>query len=220
MSSKPKLKPLAVVELPPPLLPPQDDAVAPPPPPPPRRLHALGGSLLDFVGDCIVNAANTGGVTGFGIDELVNRAAGDVEIKDARRGFGGIPTGEAKVTPSFKHTKVKWIVHAVGPVFRENAMENAGASEDDKDMMLFNAYLNSMRRASELECKTVGVCLLSAGVFRGRRPLKDVIGIGVNAILEGLASLPHIEEVSLIAFTPEEQKALTECVKAAGVKFA
>ena len=48
------------------------------------RVVALGGSLLDYEGDAIVNAANTGGVTGFGIDELVNRAAGDVDIKVAR----------------------------------------------------------------------------------------------------------------------------------------
>jgi O-acetyl-ADP-ribose deacetylase (regulator of RNase III) len=48
----------------------------------------------------MVNAANSGGITGFGVDELVNRAGGN-EIKDGRRIFHGIPTGIAKSIPSF-----------------------------------------------------------------------------------------------------------------------
>ena len=43
-------------------------------------IKAIAGSLLDFTGDAIINAANTGGVTGFGIDETINRAAGDDDV--------------------------------------------------------------------------------------------------------------------------------------------
>ena len=39
-------------------------------------LFGLAGSILECHGDAIVNAANTGGVTGFGVDELLNKAGG------------------------------------------------------------------------------------------------------------------------------------------------
>ena len=116
----------------------------------------------------MVNAANTGGVTGFGLDEMVNRAAGDFEIKRARRAFGGIATGDAKFTRSYNHSKVKFIIHAVGPVYRANAT-GRGCSTEDKDRLLASAYRSALARAGELGAATVGFCLLSAGVFRGDR---------------------------------------------------
>lgn len=84
-------------------------------------LYGLAGSILDYQGDAMVNAANTGGVAGFGIDERVNRAGGP-QLKQARRGLQGIPTGTCKSTPSFDHVAVQWIIHAVGPVLRDNAL--------------------------------------------------------------------------------------------------
>jgi len=89
-----------------------------------RRLESFGGgntaviiaagSILDYTGDAFVNAANEGCTGGFGVDEQVNRAGG-YALKEARKLLGGCPTGEAKVTESFEHRKVKHIIHAVGP---------------------------------------------------------------------------------------------------------
>jgi hypothetical protein len=73
---------------------------------PETRLTVCRGSILAFRGDAIVNAANEGCVTGFGVDEAVNRAAGGFLIKEARRGLQGCPTGQAKVTGSVEHTLV------------------------------------------------------------------------------------------------------------------
>lgn len=55
-------------------------------------LCGLAGSILDYKGDAIVNAANTGGVTGSGIDEMINRAGG-LPLKQPRKALGRIPTG-------------------------------------------------------------------------------------------------------------------------------
>lgn len=54
------------------------------------------GSILDYVGDAFVNAANEGCTGGFGVDEQVNKAGG-YELKEARKLFGGCKTGDAKV---------------------------------------------------------------------------------------------------------------------------
>ena len=179
------------------------------------RVVCYGGSILEYCGDAIVNAANTGGVSGFGVDELVNRAAGDHDIKEARRAFGGIDTGEAKVTPSFSHTKVKWIIHAVGPVYRETSMEyerNKTASLMTKDQLLASAYQNSLRCAQKRECRSVAFCLLSAGVFRGPKPLSEVIQCAVESVVQFATAEthpPYFSEIGLVAFTPEEQHQLT-----------
>lgn len=178
------------------------------------ELFALGGSMLDFEGDCCVNAANTGGITGFGIDELVNRAGGN-DLKEARRLFNGIATGSARHTSSFNHKKVKYIIHAVGPVFRDNALRPDPI--EVKYEQLKSAYASSMTCATNLNCQSIAFCLLSAGVFRGNVPLEKVIGIGVEGILsfyeknsedKELAKIPT--KVCICAFTPEEQQALVK----------
>lgn len=179
-------------------------------------LMAYGGSVLSYKGDCVVNAANTGGITGFGIDEMVNRVGGP-KLKEARRLFNGIPTGEAKISDSFDHARFcRWFIHAVGPVFRDNAL--ADETPQQKDQLLIAAYQNSIRRACEVQAESIGFCLLSAGVFRGRRPLSNIIGLGLKGLIEiveklqASGDLGRLKEVCIFAFTKEEQVALQQCV--------
>lgn len=168
-------------------------------------LIAAGGSILDYEGDCMVNAANTGGITGFGLDELVNRKAGNA-MKEARRKFNGIPTGSAKSTPGFNHTAVKWVIHATGPVFRENALSKE--SVEEKYRLLYNAYRNALEEASNLGCEDIGFCLLSCGVFRGEESLEYLIKLGLKAVSKGISESPTIQKVVFVAYTQEEQEAL------------
>jgi O-acetyl-ADP-ribose deacetylase (regulator of RNase III) len=167
-------------------------------------MKVVHGSVLNFEGDAMVNAANTGGVTGFGLDEMVNRAAGDFEIKEARRSLGGIPTGEAKCTPSFKHDKVKFIIHAVGPVYRENAVVKRGSVEE-KDLLLAAAYRSAVNCAVENGAATVGFCLLSVGVFRGDRSLLDLVSIALRTLAN--EARPPLTDISVYAFNEDEQAA-------------
>lgn len=171
----------------------------------------VGGSILDYIGDAFVNAANEGCTGGFGVDEQVNRAGG-FELKEARKLLGGCPTGEAKVTESFDHKKVKHIIHAVGPVYRlkfgMSLDEDHSSFLKAKDPLLVDAYKASLARAQELGVETLGFTLLSAGVFRGERELKDILQLGLKTIVnhcyEGL------KEVTMVAWTKEEQDALVE----------
>jgi len=178
------------------------------------KLIIVAGSILDYVGDAIVNAANEGGTGGFGVDEVINRAGG-FKLKEARKLFNGIPTGEAKVTESFEHTKVSHIIHAVGPVYR---LKLGMKEEDDhseffksKDPLLISAYRASLQRAKELGVKTLGFTLLSAGVFKGARSLKDILEIGIHTIIDNCYE--GLTEVTMVAFTKEEQDELVNIVK-------
>ena len=186
-----------------------------------RQLLLVAASVLDYCGDAFVNAANEGCVGGFGIDEVVNQSGGP-ELKAARKLLGGCPTGNAKSTPAFDHGNTKHIVHAVGPVYRVNRMKQ-GFDKDDKqaqaymlslDPLLRDAYRASMRCAStDCSATSLGMCLLSAGVFRGARPLDDVIEIGLRTVAHALAvsdaCAAGLREVTICAFSEEEQLALS-----------
>ena len=199
------------------------DALLPPIEAGDARLRLVAGSILDYRGDAIVNAANEGCTGGFGVDELVNRAGG-AELKEARKQLGGCPTGEAKVTESFNHSShVKHIVHAVGPVYRVNQMKQGFDNDDERagpymrslDPFLRDAYQASLGRASSgCGATSVGFCLLSAGVFRGARPLDDVVEIGLRTVAHALvtkqACAEGLREVLLCAYSPEEQQVLRE----------
>lgn len=182
----------------------------------PMTVLAFGGSVLDYHGDAIVNAANTGGITGFGVDEQINRAGGN-ELKEARKAFGGIPTGTCKSTTSFQHTSVKWIIHAVGPVLRENAMSKESLGE--KMNQLTAAYKNSLIEASRLNCHDIGFCLLSCGVFRGSVPMETCISHGLRGVYqfyqrslwEDTQILPSC--IGFVAYTKEEQTALKSVIE-------
>eukprot|EP00128_Syssomonas_multiformis_P011273 Colp12_sorted_trinity150504_noHs@17646 len=171
------------------------------------ELVFVEGNLLEFEGDAIVNAANEGGVTGFGIDEAINRAAGDADIKEARRAFGGIPTGTARITGSFAHKRVQWIIHAVGPVYRASSLKHAKLSEAEKDALLVSAYQSALKVAGEHGVRTLGLCPLSAGVFRGERALDDIIGIGVRAVCES-AHTQGMERLVMVAYTKDEAECM------------
>eukprot|EP00581_Thalassiosira_minuscula_P008972 CAMPEP_0183707244 /NCGR_PEP_ID=MMETSP0737-20130205/3858_1 /TAXON_ID=385413 /ORGANISM="Thalassiosira miniscula, Strain CCMP1093" /LENGTH=217 /DNA_ID=CAMNT_0025934855 /DNA_START=91 /DNA_END=744 /DNA_ORIENTATION=- len=181
------------------------------------HLHAIAGSLVtDFVGDAMVNAANEGCVSGFGIDEAINKAGG-YELIRSRRELGGCPTGQAKITPSFGlERRVKFIVHAVGPVYRNNRrflpFSGVGTSAndehgwDEKDTLLTSAYREALQRAAEADCRTVGFCLLSAGVFRGERPLEDIVGMAIEALVGAPEDVvKDLESVCLFAYMAEER---------------
>ena len=185
-----------------------------------KKLELLAGSILDWQGDAFVNAANEGCVGGFGIDEVVNQSGGP-ELKAARKLLGGCATGHAKSTVADAHAKTKHIVHAVGPVYRVNSVKQGFDEEDPRagpymrslDPLLRDAYRSSLRCAgSECGASSIGFCLLSAGVFRGSRPLEDVVEIGLRTLVHALATssacAEGIETVAVCAFAPEEQQAL------------
>lgn len=74
--------------------------------------------------------------------------------------------------------------------------------EDTGDELLFQAYRSAMLQARDKSISTVGFSLLSAGIFRGSRPLSEVLKIGLLAVEANV--YPALEEVFLVAFTERE----------------
>jgi O-acetyl-ADP-ribose deacetylase (regulator of RNase III) len=178
-------------------------------------LCASRGSVVDFgkgtgwprADVAIVNAANRGGLGGGGVDGAISRAGG-AALQAARKALptkptknGGvcrIDTGGAVATGPDEAfgTYAATVVHAVGPNYRVRS--DASAS----DALLASAYTEAMARAAEAKIKYLGFSLISAGIFRGSRSLRDVLEIGVKSVSQ--AAYPGLEEVHFVAYTQNE----------------
>lgn len=150
----------------------------------------------------IVNAANERCLGGGGVDGAINSVAGISLWKDRL----ALPilgeqevrchTGSAVITGPNRYgsLRVSYVVHAVGPAYFRFADEmsdddsDTDTKQDDSvdfaepDALLRSAYQESLERCRENGITDVAFSLLSAGVFRGKRSLNDVLSIGVTAI--------------------------------------
>lgn len=180
-----------------------------------HRLVAAGGSIVNFKGSAIVNAANTKGLGGGGIDGAVNRAGG-YQLMEAREALPiiniltreRIPTGDARMTPAAGMLHCSIVIHAVGPKFSK---QGTPGEDLHQDYQLAQAYTASLDIAQREGCKSIGFTLLSAGIFRGPRTLGNVINIGLEAIVDWCNKPDNDKgpmEIFLIAFTKDEQGVL------------
>ena len=187
----------------------------------PRRVDSLPcgalliisqGSVIDFTGDALVNAANEYCLGGGGVDGAVN-AAGGWRLQDARYalplvpagdGAGGglvrCPTGTAVATIG-GDLAVDTVIHAVGPDYRMFTREPKVG-----DALLESAYKSALQVARSRQVTTLASSLLSSAIYRGKRPLLHVLRIAVRAVRDTAGN--GLREVHLVAFTQDELETL------------
>lgn len=171
------------------------------------QLVVAQGSVVNFQGDAIVNAANEGCLGGGGVDGAITRAGGSA-LKAAREALPVIAgktvrckTGSAVITIGGSLAAAHCI-HAVGPNYHYLSSEQEG------DQLLASAYQTSMSLAAEHGLSSVAFSLISAGVFRGRKSLHDVLDIAVREV--AASAFGGLDEVFLVGFTEQEVDVLLD----------
>ncbi|MCR5490445.1 MAG: macro domain-containing protein [Saccharofermentans sp.] len=126
------------------------------------RFELLNASCADQVADAVVNAANSGLRQGGGICGAIFRKAGSAELTAACGKYKTpLNDGDAVITPAFKMTNAKAIIHAVGPNFGRTP---------DAFKELYEAYYNSLVVLKENGLHSISFPLISAGIFGGNLP--------------------------------------------------
>ena len=108
------------------------------------------------------------------MDGAIHRAAGP-ELLEACARLGGCPTGEAKLTPAFgrlRENGVRFVIHAVGPVWRGGAHREAE--------LLRGCYQAALRLAAELGARSVAFPAISTGAYGF--PLAAAARIAVDTV--------------------------------------
>jgi len=150
------------------------------------EIQILRGDITKQDVDAIVTAANEPLRGGGGVDGAVHRAAGP-ELLRACRVLAPCLTGSAVITLAFDLAPVKWVIHAVGPIY-------SGRLEDAE--LLMSAYTSSLARADEVGAKSVAFPSISTGVYGYPDDLASILS--VQALR---AARTHVATVLLVAFS-------------------
>jgi O-acetyl-ADP-ribose deacetylase (regulator of RNase III) len=150
------------------------------------RLEAALGDITEQAVDAVVNAANQSLAGGGGVDGAIHRAAGARDLHAACRAIGGCATGDAVATPGFA-LPARWIIHAVGPRYRDGAH---GEPE-----LLASCYRRCLEVADELGAASVAFPAISTGIYG--YPPPDAARIAVQTLR---ATPTSVERARMVAF--------------------
>ncbi len=132
--------------------------------------------------DCIVNAANSSLQHGGGVALAISRNGGykiQEESNEYIRKNGKVTTGEVAVTKA-GDLKASYIIHAVGPIWH--------GGKNNEDSLLYNAFINSLKKAEELGCSSIAIPAISSGIYGF--PIKRCAKVFNNALKDFLKSEP------------------------------
>lgn len=156
------------------------------------KIKLLQGDITKIQTEAIVNAANSSLLGGGGVDGAIHRAAGPAILEACvaiRNRQGGCATGEAVITTG-GNLPAKYVIHTVGPVW------NGGRSGEE--LLLANAYRNSLKLAVEHGITTIAFPNISTGVYHFPRSKAAVIA--VDTVSDFLTSHDTIQEVIFVCF--------------------
>jgi O-acetyl-ADP-ribose deacetylase (regulator of RNase III) len=160
------------------------------------RLVVVQGDITLQDTDAIVNAANSTLLGGGGVDGAIHRAGGPSLHEEclaivARQ--GGCPTGQAVIT-SGGLLKARFVIHAVGPVWR-----GGGHGEED---LLRDAYVASLDQVLTVGAGSVSFPSISTGVYGF--PIERAARIAWNTVGDFVRAHGRPSEVRFIVFSRKD----------------
>ena len=151
-------------------------------------LELVQGDITQQTTDAIVNAANSSLLGGGGVDGAIHRAAGP-SLLQATRKLGGCDVGDAKITPGF-NLKARHVIHAVGPVYREDDPQVA--------RLLASAYTRCLETAAEHGLRSLAFPAISTGVYG--YPMRAAADIALLAVWDYLAENARFDLIRFVLY--------------------
>ena len=128
------------------------------------ELKVVQADITDEVVDAIVNAANEHLSHGGGVAGAISRRGG-YSIQDESdayvRKHGPVETGNVGITGPGR-LPCKYVIHAVGPVFH--------GGNHGEDELLASAVYESLKKAHEMNLKSISIPAISSGIFGYPKP--------------------------------------------------
>lgn len=169
------------------------------------QIIALKKSVVEQSADAIVNAANNSLLGGGGVDGAIHRAAGPELVKECAT-LNGCQTGKAKITGAYNIRNARFIIHAVGPVYR-------GREEDAE--LLAGCYTSSLDLALENGCKSIAFPCISTGVYG--YPKEKAAEVSYAAVENWILDHPNEDmTVYFCCFKDEELNAYNRIISSKG----
>ncbi|MGQ9622493.1 MAG: O-acetyl-ADP-ribose deacetylase [Candidatus Caldatribacteriaceae bacterium] len=167
------------------------------------RLSLIQGDITKQETEAIVNAANPRLSGGGGVDGAIHRAGGPRIAEECRK-IGGCPTGKAVIT-SGGNLKARYVIHAVGPVYR-------GGKEGEPEL-LHDAYLSSLALAEERKLRSISFPSISTGAYG--YPIREASRIALRAVIDYLREHPDtsLEDVVFVLFTSQDLAVYEESLR-------
>jgi len=157
-----------------------------------KSLRLERGDITGVKVDVIVNAANSRLAGGGGVDGAIHRAAGPSvmdELDQIRRDTGECPTGKAVITKA-GHLPARYIIHAVGPVYR--------GGREGEAALLASCYHEALRIAEERGLRSIAFPAISTGIYG--YPMDEAAAIALREARAHLEEPGSIQEVVFVLF--------------------
>jgi O-acetyl-ADP-ribose deacetylase (regulator of RNase III) len=164
-------------------------------------LILMCGDITKESTNAIVNAANSSLAGGGGVDGAIHRAGGLAILQECRT-IGSCPTGNAVVTTG-GNLKAKYVIHTVGPRYRDGTKREAS--------LLKSAYLESLKLASIHNLTSIAFPAISTGAYG--YPLHEAAKIALQTTIEYLKEHQDIQLVRFVLYDQSTYDIFTQELK-------
>src|SRR3989338_11035925 len=155
-------------------------------------LSLIKGDITQEETNAIVNAANSRLAGGGGVDGAIHRAGGPKIMEECRK-IGGCPTGGAVITTG-GNLKAKYVVHTVGPIYRDG--------KHDEAKLLASAYESSLELVVKKGIKTIAFPSISTGAYG--YPINEAAEIALKTVMHFIKANKGLSLVRFVLFSDRD----------------